>query len=257
MNKVYETTSYFGSMADKGKVKVSDLIPRYVDSNHSGDFAEWLEKVELVAELQGIDKLETFLPLFLEGPAFSVYKQLGESTKKTYTELKDALLKAFGASSFHAYEQLMNRRLMDGETVDVFLADLVRLTTLIGLEKAEPLIRCAFVLGLPSEVACHVRSVMAVETLTMAALVERTRSIMTNRVEHSIPCAVGIKKRTERICYRCGTGGHLAHQCSKESLKVKTCFICGKPGHFARQCPQRQGNDAGDVLALDASPKTQ
>ena len=39
------STSYFGAMS----VKVSDLVKPYVDSNKSGDFSDWCEKLELVA----------------------------------------------------------------------------------------------------------------------------------------------------------------------------------------------------------------
>ena len=64
-------------------VKLSDIICRYEDQSISGDFAEWIEKLELVAKLQKIEDLKPFLPLFLNGAAFAVYKQLPDSVKLT------------------------------------------------------------------------------------------------------------------------------------------------------------------------------
>ena len=49
----------------KVNIKFGDIDTQY---NGDGDFAEWLRKLELVADLQGIEAMEKFLPLFsLEG----------------------------------------------------------------------------------------------------------------------------------------------------------------------------------------------
>jgi hypothetical protein len=101
-------------------VKVSDLVKCYEDNNVSGDFNEWCDKLELVAKLQKITELVTFMPLFLSGPAFAVYKQLTDEVKEDYAKLKAAMLVAFCESSYSAYEQLRVRTLLDGETVDVY-----------------------------------------------------------------------------------------------------------------------------------------
>ena len=86
-------------------VKVSDIITKY-EGSASGDFAEWLEKLELVAKLQKVEDLHTFLPLFLNGPAFAVYQQLSEADKNDFGKLKSGLLSAFGVDCYAAYEQL-------------------------------------------------------------------------------------------------------------------------------------------------------
>ena len=96
------------------------LIPEFGGSP-SESVAEWLEKVQLVCDLRCIDKPETLVPLWLTGGAFAVYQQLSASDKRDFSKLKEALLVAFGADSFAAYEQLTTRRGCDrpGETVDV------------------------------------------------------------------------------------------------------------------------------------------
>ena len=43
---------------EMASVKLSDIICRYEDQSISGDFAEWIEKLELVAKLQKIEDLK-------------------------------------------------------------------------------------------------------------------------------------------------------------------------------------------------------
>ena len=64
-------------------VKLTDIISKY-EGISSGDFTEWVEKLELVAALQNVSDLKSFMPLFLSGPAFAVYKQLTEEEKADY-----------------------------------------------------------------------------------------------------------------------------------------------------------------------------
>ena len=72
------------------------------------------------------------VPLRLTDGPFAVYQQLAETDKETFKRIKEALLKAFAVDAFVAYEQFVTRKLMHGETVDVYLAELRRLSILIG-----------------------------------------------------------------------------------------------------------------------------
>ena len=51
------------------QVKLSDVITKYGDSA-SGDFAEWLEKLELVARLQKVDDLTSSFTFILAWTSF-------------------------------------------------------------------------------------------------------------------------------------------------------------------------------------------
>ena len=173
-------------------VRVSDLIKNFEDSTTSGEFTEWSNKLELVAKLQNVADLATFMPLFLSGPAFSVYRQLSEDIKSDYSKLKSELQTVFCESGFSAYDQLRSRVLKEGEAVDVYIADLRRLLSLIGQNTPEQLLKCAFVAGLPIDIATQLKSIAAVETLSLSELVSRARMMMsTARVDVIAPCNVG------------------------------------------------------------------
>ncbi|KAK8384173.1 hypothetical protein O3P69_009125 [Scylla paramamosain] len=68
-----------------------------------------------------------------------------------YHKVKKALLAAFAADPYLAYDQFVNRMLRAGESPDVYLVELRRLAILFGKMNKKTL-ACAFVSGLPEEV---------------------------------------------------------------------------------------------------------
>ena len=66
-----------------------DIVESYVDHATTGDFAKWIEKLELVIQVQNLtDNKASILPLLLVGPAFTVHKQLPDDLKKDYDKSK-------------------------------------------------------------------------------------------------------------------------------------------------------------------------
>ena len=248
-------------------VKFSDIINHYVNYNNSGEFTVWVEKLELVAKLQEVEDMLKFVPLFLSGPAFAVYQQLSDATKKDYGMLKAELTVAFSTNAFASYEQLRSRVLLEGESVDVYLADLRRLVTLMGQRDADPLLRCAFVAGLPEDVAMQLKSTVDINKMDLASLVSKARAMLANKSLHSSAyVCLGTKdSRQAGKCYNCQGMGHMARDCpsSKQSSfvqskqrRIRRCYVCNSDEHLANKCPQRQGNDQGGAYASDAHPKT-
>ena len=240
-------------------VKLTDIISKY-EGISSGDFTEWVEKLELVAALQNVSDLKSFMPLFLSGPAFAVYKQLTEEEKADYVKMKAALLSAFGVNCYVAYEQLQRRVLQENEPVDVYLADLRRLVSLMGQGAAEPLLKCAFMAGLPPDVSIQLKYVAAVEKLGLGDLIARARMILSTR-SSDISCAVGYQKQ-RGTCFGCGSTSHMLRDCPKSAkrnaaTRPKRCFVCNDVSHIARYCPNndvKQGKGQGEASAPGVSP---
>jgi hypothetical protein len=53
-------------------------------------------------------------------------------------------------------------------------------------------------------------------------------------------------------CYRCGGGGHMAHECTKP--ETRACYKCNEVGHLANRCPNKKGTGTGGA-ATSATPK--
>ena len=136
-------------------VRFSDIIPSF---NGTQDFAQWISKLELVADLQGVKDKQKFLPLFLSEGAFSVFQGLEKEVQDDYGRLKSALMQAFCMDSGSAYEHFRNRSLMAGKTVYVYLADITRLGHLVDSELSENFLKHAFVAGLPSAVKDKIKT---------------------------------------------------------------------------------------------------
>ena len=242
-------------------VRLTDIVKNFVDTETSGDVSEWLDKLELVAKLQNVPCLETFVPLFLSGSAFAVYKQLSDEEKGQYELVKGRLIQAFGVNKFVAYEQLQRRVLQENESVDVYVADLRRLVSLVGQTEAEPLLKCAFVAGLPTSVSVQLKSVSVVESMNLQELISRARMIMSTATS-SGPCAAGrpiaAKSSSSTVtCYACGGQGHIAKNCANEgrsgTLRPLTCYGCGAIGHIKKYCKKNvqdggQGNEETRAL---------
>ena len=87
-------------------VKITDVVE---PCDGSGDIIEWLNKFQLILKLKNITKEESVLPMFLEGPALSLYIELSDVVKNEATSLKNALKDAFSVNPFRAYEEFSRR----------------------------------------------------------------------------------------------------------------------------------------------------
>ena len=84
-----------------GKVFDIRLIPEFhgVSSDHT--VSEWLEQVELVCEVCGVDNVERVLPLRLGGGALSVYRRLTRDQREDLQQVKQALFVACAPDPFY------------------------------------------------------------------------------------------------------------------------------------------------------------
>lgn len=242
------------------------LIPEF---DGTGDFVDWYEKVELVCGLQkpAVD-LVAVVPLRLKGGASAVYRQLSSTDRADSDKVKAALQRAFAVDKFAAYEQFRARRLRADESVDVFLADLQRLSSIFG-GIADVGLGCAFVAGLPESARHALQTGARMESLSLSEIVDRARAILRRDDVPEVAAAAEHRGQVSHcqdatVCYSCGQPNHLARNClrgrgGRNSGQGgrrggmggrRLCFRCNRPGHLAAHCPE---NDGGEVASAPAS----
>ena len=261
------------TQSDAGpNVKVLTDLVRPFDGQ--GDVMEWISKLELIADLRGVTRLEKVIPLFLSGNAHCLYLELSPDEKKSEKAIKSALISAFGMNSYKAYEQFV-RRVWHDESVDVFATDLKRLARLGGVAY-DDIVKTQFVVGLPPSVSKELRTSVKLKECTMSQLVARARELLSELDVVGKPVAApalgsglpapaasaavsGSSARTldgesesrggrGLRCYKCG-GPHMKRHCP---VRPKfNCWTCGQEGHSARVCSQ--GNARGGAAAQVAA----
>ena len=126
-------------------LKVTDVLNRF---NGDGNVSVWLKQAHLAKSLLKLNDLAVVIPLFLDGPAFAVYDQLKEEEKRDADKIELALRTAFACNKFLAYDEFRNRQWKNGESVDVYLADLKRLAHLANIDgKNEEIIKFRLLWG--------------------------------------------------------------------------------------------------------------
>jgi len=234
-------------------LKVTDVLNRF---NGNGDVSVWLKQAHLAKSLLKLKDLAVVIPLFLDGPAFAVYDQLSIDEKQDADSIETALRTAFATDKFSAYDEFRNRMWSNGETVDVYLADLKRLAKLANFENEE-IIKLAFVMGLPGKVSAQLRATPKIDTLDLSAVLQISRALMTEVSKGDAFEVVAVSRSRDNKpaagagCFVCG-GPHYRRNCPK--VKQVICFACNKPGHIARNC-DFTGNGKGVMHAPAMTPE--
>ena len=80
-----------------------DVIPPF---SGEGDVVGWIKKVKLVAKLQKVQDLASFIPLFLHGDALALYLEMSNEDQVRAEQIEMRLVMAFTKGPFEAYEKL-------------------------------------------------------------------------------------------------------------------------------------------------------
>ena len=230
-----------GGNRDEDAVKTSVRVLNVVTKYDGGlDVEEWLERVRMVCDVQGIKDARRIMPLLLEGPAFSVYMNMSEEERDVKGGVESALRKTFGINKYTAYEMFVNLKCVS-DKVDLYAINLKRLAKSAGIESKD-VIKCAFVCGLPKSVSNAIKAMPNEDSLTLEDVVGVAKA-MTATGTSVQSCAI-VRDDMVRsvVCYNCGKQGHLARNCFRNRTGfVRKCHICGNENHMANACGERYG----------------
>ena len=214
MKQKNSTTSYSGIMAS-GNFDLK-FTPEY---NGTTSVVDWLERVDLISKVSGVDKVEQVIPLRLAGGAFDVYQQLSDADKTNVTQVKAALHRAFALGPCEAYKQFSRRILRLDESVDEFYVALKKLSSLFGGVLTQTL-KYAFMAGLPAHTQKLLRASADIDCIQMKSILSQARAIVNNErvaatIDRSATEKVPLPKPTENslYCFNCSGPNHLDKHC--------------------------------------------
>lgn len=220
------------------------LIPEF---DGTTDVVEWVTRAEMLCELWGA-AFQSVLPLRLTGGAFAVWSQLPQASRCSPEAVRDALYAAFALDQYAAYEAFATRRLRPGESADVYLAELRRLSTLFG-GVPERALACAFVTGLPDDIRRTVRAGCRAEDLDLVSVLARARAVLS---DESVAAGVAAGAVVTQARGQPTTAREQLHeQQVRAPRRTRRCWNCGRPGHLAAACPWT-GNDVGGDASAPA-----
>ena len=100
------------------------LDVRLIDSfDGTTDVVEWYTQASLLCEYGDVS-LAGVLPMRLKGGAFAVWSQLAVEDRRSVNAVRDALFTTFAMDDYAAHTAFVTRRLLPGESVDVYLTSL-------------------------------------------------------------------------------------------------------------------------------------
>ena len=80
-----------------------DVIPPFIGE---GDVVRWIKKMKLVAKLQKVQDLASFIPLFLHGDALALYLEMSNENQVRAEQIEMRLMITLTEGPFEAYEKL-------------------------------------------------------------------------------------------------------------------------------------------------------
>ena len=270
-------------------MKICDLVKKF-RGELGEDVEQWLERFQTavavisdadVSEEEQREQIAKLMPLFLEGAAYTTWKQLTVEERKDLQEIKGALRRVYGKTKSAAWQEVKGLRLLPGEPVDVLADEARRLLSIVVGKDAphEELVSVAQLDALPAEVARQVRMQHG-EDMELAKVVSCAESLLADygsgdgnmrslmvrmavaAVAHRprpVPGGMEAERGSGQVsaitgprCHACHKAGHLRRDCSL------VCFRCGEKGHFQRDCRAAvQGNGRAGAATRDPAAPAQ
>ena len=145
--------------------------------------------MKLVAKLQKVQDLASFIPLFLHGDALALYLEMSNEDQVRAEQIEMRLVMAFTEGPFETYEKL-KRFKWTRESVDFYVNTIKRLAGLagyigIGLDHTAKL---AFVMGFPDDVSVALQQLPHIERMDVSKLLPTAWLLVSKRIKKNWDC---------------------------------------------------------------------
>lgn len=236
--------------------KICDVVSKFSGS-HGEDVQQWLDKFQVafdivfddMSEAERKKKVSSSIPLFLEGAAFSTWKQMDVSEQKDFDKVSAALRRVFGKSKMQAWRELKQIKYCHGDSIDVLTEEIKSLLEIVSSGDPVPqeFVALTLVDALPEKVAETVR-LHEGETMQLQAVLSAAKAALTGsqgHVSQFVNVAVDKSKidnantnfknnYVKPVNYF--PSKKFSQNPNSRNTNSLTCYSCGKRGHIAKYC---------------------
>ncbi|XP_055896455.1 uncharacterized protein LOC106080145 [Biomphalaria glabrata] len=232
----------------------------------------YLIRFEEIATTSGLPEAHwsSSLLTLLTGKAVNICSQLSINERSTYSDIKEALLRQYGATSANYRKKFYNERPQQNDDPQIFVANMSmwfdRWVSMAKIEESYQALRQHIIIdnithAHSEDIQSYIIERNPTDIQTLTKIIRQYKAAYPNKsvkpsVEENFVCFAQDKnaryKSDDKIkCNKCHKLGHFTSQCRSRTTE---CSYCHKKGHQTHECWKKQAVSKNQNFDRPTSP---
>ncbi|XP_055885492.1 uncharacterized protein LOC129926288 [Biomphalaria glabrata] len=232
----------------------------------------YLIRFEEIATTSGLPEAHwsSSLLTLLTGKAVNICSQLSINERSTYSDIKEALLRQYGATSANYRKKFYNERPQQNDDPQIFVANMSmwfdRWVSMAKIEESYQALRQHIIIdnithAHSEDIQSYIIERNPTDIQSLTKIIRQYRAAYPNKsvkpsVEENFVCFAQDKnaryKSDDKVkCNKCHKLGHFTSQCRSRTTE---CSYCHKKGHQTHECWKKQAVSKNQNFDRPTSP---
>ncbi|XP_055860409.1 uncharacterized protein LOC129921755 [Biomphalaria glabrata] len=265
-----ESISIQGHSSMFDKYRLMNKISAFNENIDNMD--SYLIRFEEIATTSGLPEAHwsSSLLTLLTGKAVNICSQLSINERSTYSDIKEALLRQYGATSANYRKKFYNERPQQNDDPQIFVANMSmwfdRWVSMAKIEESYQALRQHIIIdnithAHSEDIQSYIIERNPTDIQTLTKIIRQYRAAYPNKsvkpsVEENFVCFAQDKnaryKSDDKVkCNKCHKLGHFTSQCRSRTTE---CSFCHKKGHQNHECWKKQAVSKNQNFDTPTSP---
>ncbi|XP_055878976.1 uncharacterized protein LOC129925026 [Biomphalaria glabrata] len=265
-----ESISIQGHSSMFDKYRLMNKISAFNENIDNMD--SYLIRFEEIATTSGLPEAHwsSSLLTLLTGKAVNICSQLSINERSTYSDIKEALLRQYGATSANYRKKFYNERPQQNDDPQIFVANMSmwfdRWVSMAKIEESYQALRQHIIIdnithAHSEDIQSYIIERNPTDIQTLTKIIRQYRAAYPNKsvkpsVEENFVCFAQDKnaryKSDDKVkCNKCHKLGHFTSQCRSRTTE---CSYCHKKGHQTHECWKKQAVSKNQNFDRPTSP---